>query len=103
MDPLEPETLTHRTELLDKGLDRPEGRVVRLVRVAAAELVVVDDTAPLLRQRVEPLERVVRAPGAAVQGEQRHPAGLLTFARDAVPRLVLLERQPAFHAAHSRR
>ncbi len=105
MQLLEPEARAHRAELLEEGRDGPERRVVRLVRVAAAELVVEDDAPPLLRQLAEPLERVVRAPGAAVQDEQRQPAGLLAVAVavDAVPRLVLPERQTAFHRGHSRR
>ena len=98
MQPLEPERLSHRAQLLEEGVHRPERRVVRLVRVAPAELVVEDDAPPLLRQGAQALERVVRAPGPAVQREQRQATGRFHVADDAVPGLELTERKTAFHA-----
>src|SRR5439155_9968720 len=77
VDPFELEPLADALQLLDEDLDRPERRIVRPVRSTAPELVVEDDASPALRQRCEPLERVVRAPGPAVQHEQRQAVPLL--------------------------
>ena len=103
MQPLETEALAHRPELLEEGLERPERRVVRLVGIAPAELVVEDDAPTLLGQGPEPFERIVRAPRAAVEGEERHATSMLGFAHDAVPRVVPTKRQPAFGRGHDAR
>src|SRR5205823_1195393 len=60
----------------------------------APELVVEHDPPPLLRQRAEPLERVVTPTGPAVQHEQWQPPRLLVLADDEGSRLPLAKRKP---------
>jgi hypothetical protein len=91
VDLVEPEAAANALQLLDERLDRPERRIVRPIRLSAPELVVEDDAPPLLGERPEPLERVVRAPGPAVQAKQRQAPRLLPVAVDAVPGLVAAE------------
>ena len=96
VDPLEPERLADDADLLDEQLRRPHRRVVRFLhrRVPCSELVVEDD-APLARQRLVRLHvQPVRA-RAAVQAEQRDRVTVLRLDR-APPGLVAVERNPAF-------
>jgi hypothetical protein len=95
MDPLKPKARTQVVELLDERLDDPERRVVGPVGDPAAELVVEDDAPPLLGQRPEPLERVVRAAGPAVQADERQTPWRLGVPEDPVRRPPLAEREPA--------
>ena len=99
MQLLQPEPLAHRRQLVEERLHGPERGVVRRARVAAAELVVEDDTPPLPGQSAEALERIVRRAGPSVEGEQRQPSRLFPGPDHAVPRLELTERETAFHAA----
>ena len=72
---LEPQRRAHLLDLLPESVDRPEARVVRLVGVGRAELVVVIELDPLLRQEIlETLEVLVRRAGPAVEGQHLDPA-----------------------------
>ena len=101
MDPLQPEPLAQVVELLDEGLDDPQREVVRAVGDAAAELVVEDDAPPLLCERGQPLERVVRASRSAMQTDERQPPGRLAVPEDPIGRTELAEREPALHGGES--
>jgi hypothetical protein len=92
VQPLEPEPVKNRAQLLEERLDRPERRVVGPRGVAAPELVVEDDPPTLSREGAEPFERSVRAAGPAVQAEQRQPPGGLAVADEAVGGLPAAER-----------
>ena len=69
---LEAERVAHLVDLLAGAVERPQRRVVRLVRAAAAELVVDDRRAVGGQALGQRLDVVARRAGAAVQDEQRH-------------------------------
>src|SRR5947209_15930300 len=82
---------SHRVDLVDEGLDCPQGGVVRQVGFSTAELV-VEDRAPAGRSHcLERLEIVMRPAGAAVQIEDRQLPFGLAVSDDAVPRFVAPE------------
>ena len=68
---LEPERLADDVELLHRTIDRPERRIVRLLRLAAAELVEHDHRSVRSHPLDERVEVVVAGAGAPVQREQR--------------------------------
>src|SRR5437879_978682 len=100
MEAVEPEVLADDPELLDKGLDRPQRRVVREVGLSTAELVVEDRPPAGLGHPLEGLEVVVGGARATVKQEQRQLPLLLSVADDPVPGLVAAERDVPFGAVH---
>src|SRR5665213_1094261 len=91
---LEAERSTHGRHFRDEQLDRPQRRIRRARRVAAANLVVQDHVA-FIREALERLEAEVGTAGPAMEAEQRR-AGRLVSAETPVPRLVAAERNTAF-------
>src|SRR5690554_6628650 len=76
MDAAEPERLTHRLDLFGVALDGPQRRIGRLVRPAAAELVVGDHAIAVIAETGVRLAQVIaRQPGPAVQAEHHLIAG----------------------------
>ena len=81
---IEPEGPPDHDEFLDEPVEAPEARVGRMVGSAAAELVVPYDR-PFVGQPFEGSKVAARAPGSAVQEQQRRGrAGT----DDAVPDLA---------------
>ncbi len=98
MDAVEPERVTHRREFVYEEADAPERRIIQPLGIATPELVVQDDRAPGLRQRLQRLKVIVWHPGTAVQYEQRDRSRRRAgeVADDAVPRPETTERNDAF-------
>jgi hypothetical protein len=67
---LEAERIAHRAQLVHEALDGPERPVVRLVGLAAAELIVEHDPA-LVGQLRERQQVVMWRPRPAVQAQER--------------------------------
>ncbi len=100
MQPLELERLADGVHLVDEQLHRPHGRIVRLRRRAAAELV-VEDRPPARRcDSLQRLEIPVRRARPAVQAEHRKLAVVLPDADHAVPGLVAAEGDAALDRGH---
>src|SRR5262245_9265379 len=80
-------------DLLAEAIDRPEARILRLVRIVRTQLVVVEELDSPLRQEVlEALEVLVRAPGAAVERQELDLSGPDLLRPDAV---LPVDRDPA--------
>ena len=93
VDPVEPQLRANRVDLFPEDGDRPFD-VGRTVGCSTADLVVEDDR-PLGAELLERREVVVRRPGPAVQGEQRHTPDS-SSPGDAVPGAVATEVDEAF-------
>jgi hypothetical protein len=78
---------SHRGELVDERLDRPQRRVVWTVGSSAAQLVIADDGTTGLRQDLQRLELIAGRSWPAVQQQEREPArrGMVQVANDSVP------------------
>ena len=96
MQPVQPQCLPDRPDLLDEERDFPEGWVVRAVRLAAAELVVEDDRAARGGECLDGFEVVMGRARSAVQ-HQHGKLARLDRPPDALePVSKAPKRQPAF-------
>jgi hypothetical protein len=99
VDPVEPERLPDRPQLVEEELDGPEIRVVRPVGGTAPELVVDHEPPPVLRKLLERLEIPVARPGTAVEADERNAA----IGPDvAVPGMEPAKRDAPLHDSHGR-
>jgi hypothetical protein len=94
------ERLANGGDLGHGSVQRPERRVVRPIRSAAAELVVEDDH-PLIGQVSQGVDVVVRHARPAVQGEERDAGRAI--AHGLVPDLAAGDLDGAFHRSHGSR
>ena len=60
VEPVQPERLPHRCDLLYEGVHDPQGHIIGLVGVPAAELVVEDHRPPVISEPSKVLEVVMR-------------------------------------------
>ena len=102
MEPIQAEGVADGADLIDEGVHDPESEVVRMVRLAAAQLVVENDRAPGLGQDRQILQVVVRNAGTAMEDEQgKPPARSGRVAQHLVPRPVAAEQHsPLRHRHH---
>ena len=70
VQPIQADGVTDGADLIDEDVHHPQSDVVRMVRLAAAQLVVENDRAPRLSQDPQILQIVVREAGTAMKDEQ---------------------------------
>src|SRR2546421_2965645 len=101
MDAVEPERAPNHVEFFDERLDDPERIVLRQVGLAAADLVVEDDSpASRFCEGLQRLEIIVCRPGATVEEDDGQLSVRLVVADNAVPRPVAAEGNKALVRVH---
>jgi hypothetical protein len=93
---VEPDGVPDCGHLLDECLHRPEGAVVGMIRLSAADLVIEDNRSPVVRQPSQVLEVVVGKARTPVENEQRQLAARRRkLADNPIPGAIPPERRRA--------